>query len=365
MNAVFLHVRQGFESEAHQELDVYLKTLGLKSEAAREKPGVDGGYVISPLDKIPDEKTRQSLKFESLIFARQLLWVVSKVHLPDGDRVTPLAETISQRLIQVTGANALSSLSIETPDTDKSKELSRFCKSLTRPLENILNRSRLLPKGKGAAHLPRAHVILISSSEALVAFSDVGNSSPWVMGIPRLRFPSDAPSRSTLKLEEAFHVFIPEFQAASLLRAGMIAVDLGACPGGWTYQFVKRKIRTVAVDNGSISPSLMQTGLVTHLTEDAFKFRPQSPVDWLVCDVVEQPSRISDLIAMWFIRGYCRFSIFNLKLPMKKRFEEVYNCIDHLRKTCAQEGITLHVKAKQLYHDRKEVTVFAHLSLKS
>ena len=365
MNAVFLHVRQGFETEAQQELNVHLTTLALNSEVTAEKPGDDSGYVMSPLDKIPDEKTRQSLRFESLIFARQLLWVVSKVHIPEGDRVTPLAEAISQRLIPLTGANALSSLSIETPDTDKSKELSRFCKSLTRPLENALNRLRLLPKGKGAAHLPRAHVILISSSEALLAFSDVGNSSPWVMGIPRLKFPSDAPSRSTLKLEEAFHVFISESQATSLLRAGMIAVDLGACPGGWTYQFVKRKIRTIAVDNGSISPSLMQTGLVTHLTEDAFKFRPQSPVDWLVCDVVEQPSRISDLIAMWFIRGYCRFSIFNLKLPMKKRFEEVYNCIDHLRKTCAQEGLTLHVKAKQLYHDRKEVTVFAHLSLKS
>jgi 23S rRNA (cytidine2498-2'-O)-methyltransferase len=232
-------------------------------------------------------------------------------------------------------------------------------------LENALNRLRILPKGKGAAHLPRAHVILLSNSEALVAFSDVGNSSPWTMGIPRLKFPSDAPSRSTLKLEEAFHVFIPESQAARLLRPDMTAVDLGACPGGWTYQFVRRKIRTMAVDNGSIAPSLMQSGLVTHLTEDAFKFRPQGPVDWLVCDVVEQPSRISDLIAMWFVRGYCKFSIFNLKLPMKKRFEEVYNCLDHLRKTCAQEGLTLHVKAKQLYHDRKEVTVFAHLSLKS
>ncbi len=365
MNAVFLHVRQGFEGEAHQELNVHIQALDLNSKAITQKSQADSGYVIALIDDIPDEKTRRSLAFDSLIFARQLMWVVSKVHLPDGDRVTPLTEVISQRLIHLTGANALSALFVETPDTDKSKELSRFCKSLARPLENALNRLRILPKGKGAAHLPRAHVILLSNSEALVAFSDVGNSSPWIMGIPRLKFPSDAPSRSTLKLEEAFHVLIPESQNSSLLRAGMIAVDLGACPGGWTYQFVKRKIRTIAVDNGTIAPSLMQTGLVTHLTEDAFKFRPQGPVDWLVCDVVEQPSRISDLIAMWFVRGYCRYAIFNLKLPMKKRFEEVYDCIDHLRKTCAQEGLTLHVKAKQLYHDRKEVTVFAHLSLKS
>jgi 23S rRNA (cytidine2498-2'-O)-methyltransferase len=365
VNAIFLHVRQGFEGEALQELEVHLKELDINSTAFSEKPPTDIGFVMIPIDRIPNEKIRRALRFESLIFTRQLLWVTAKVNLPDGDRITALMEAISQELISATGANALSALSIETPDTDKAKELSRFCKSLTRPLENALNRLRKLPKGKGAAHLPRSHVILLSSSEALVAFSDVGNSSPWVMGIPRLKFPSDAPSRSTLKLEEAFHVFIPEWQTASLLKPGMLAVDLGACPGGWTYQLVRRKIRTIAVDNGAISPSLMQTGLVTHLTEDAFTFRPQSPVDWLVCDVVEQPSRISELIAMWFMRGYCKFSIFNLKLPMKRRFEEVNSCLNHLHKTCAQEGLTLQIKAKQLYHDRKEVTVFAHLSLKS
>lgn len=35
------------------------------------------------------------------------------------------------------------------------------------------------------------------------------NKSPFHMGITRLRFPADASSRSRLKLEEAFHVFIP------------------------------------------------------------------------------------------------------------------------------------------------------------
>ena len=50
------------------------------------------------------------------------------------------------------------------------------------------------------------------------------------MGIPRLRFPADAPSRSTLKLEEAFHVFIPADEWDERLANGMYAVDLGV-PG--------------------------------------------------------------------------------------------------------------------------------------
>jgi 23S rRNA C2498 (ribose-2'-O)-methylase RlmM len=40
------------------------------------------------------------------------------------------------------------------------------------------------------------------------------------MGIPRLKFPSDAPSRSTLKLEEAFHVFIPADEWDERLATG-------------------------------------------------------------------------------------------------------------------------------------------------
>ncbi len=55
---------------------------------------------------------------------------------------------------------------------------------------------------------------------------------------------------------------------------GMWAVDLGACPGGWTYQLVKRNMWVYSVDNGPMAQSLMDTGQVTWLREDGFKFRP-------------------------------------------------------------------------------------------
>lgn len=74
------------------------------------------------------------------------------------------------------------------------------------------------------------------------------------------KFPSDAPSRSTLKLEEAFHVFIPADEWDERLANGMYAVDLGACPGGWTYQLVKRNMWVSSVDNGPMAQSLMDTG---------------------------------------------------------------------------------------------------------
>ena len=37
-------------------------------------------------------------------------------------------------------------------------------------------------------------------------------------------------------------------------------------------------------------------------------------------------SKIARLAAMWIAEGWCRETIFNLKLPMKKRWEEVERC---------------------------------------
>ena len=70
--------------------------------------------------------------------------------------------------------------------------------------------------------------------------------------------------------------------------------------------------------------------LVTHVREDAFRWRPRRPVDWLVCDVVEQPSRIAELVARWIADGAARRAIFNLKLPMKKRYDEVRRCMQRI-----------------------------------
>jgi 23S rRNA (cytidine2498-2'-O)-methyltransferase len=141
----------------------------------------------------------------------------------------------------------------------------------------------------------------------------------------------------------------------------MTAVDLGACPGGWTYQLVKRGIHTTAIDNGAIDGKLLATGLVTHLREDAFTYRPHVFVDWLVCDVVEQPSKISALMADWFAHGYCEHAIFNLKLPMKKRYEETLECLASFKSTVERSGKKISLTAKQLYHDRKEVTVYSSI----
>jgi len=111
-----------------------------------------------------------------------------------------------------------------------------------------------------------------------------------------------------------------------------------------------------AVDNGPMDAALLETGQVKHRREDGFRFRPAEPVDWMVCDMVESPSRVSALAARWVAQGWCREAIFNLKLPMKKRWEEVARARGIVEEAFA--GAPLRLRMKHLYHDREEITAW-------
>ncbi|MGB8518105.1 MAG: 23S rRNA (cytidine(2498)-2'-O)-methyltransferase RlmM, partial [Gallionella sp.] len=135
-------------------------------------------------------------------------------------------------------------------------------------------------------------------------------------------------------------------------------VDLGAAPGGWTWQMVKRGIRVAAVDNGPMKGVLAKHALVEHLKQDGFKFAPRKAVDWLICDMVEKPAKVAELMGNWFVSGWCKHAIFNLKLPMKQRLGAVDSALGGIKKRLDEEGINYKMSAKQLYHDREEITVF-------
>ena len=119
-----------------------------------------------------------------------------------------------------------------------------------------------------------------------------------------------------------------------------------------------RGLRVTAVDNGPLKPEIADDPLVTHLRVDGLSYLPRKPVDWMVCDIVEQPSRIAALVARWIGEGHARRAIFNLKLPMKQRYAEIDRCKkiidDGLRRARAPYSLVL----RQLYHDREEVSGF-------
>ncbi len=158
-----------------------------------------------------------------------------------------------------------------------------------------------------------------------------------------------APSRSYLKVEEAYAVLGRE------PAAGETVVDLGAAPGGWSYSAAKRGARVVAVDNGPLKGGALNHPLIEHRREDAFRYEPPAPVDWLFCDLVEDPHHvINDLVRPWLERGWCRRFVVILK------FGRVAP-VALLREVLAADSpFRRHVtglRVRHLYHDREEFTL--------
>ena len=287
------------------------------------------------------------------VFARQAFRQVAVLEgLPAGDRIHPILAALARH------AGAVNDVLLEHPDTDAGKELAGFLKKFAPPLKSALAK-RGLPVERGAPR--RLHLLFTDSRHLRLGFSAGREGSPLVNGIPRLKFPREAPSRSTLKLEEALLTFLDADEREVLFRPGLTAVDLGAAPGGWTWQLVRRGLKVTAVDNGPMQRALLDSGLVDHRREDGFRFRPRRPVDWLLCDMVEQPPRIAALMGDWLADGLCRRALFNLKLPMKRRYESLRVGLDGLAARLDAKARGHRLLCKQLYHDREEVTAYISL----
>jgi 23S rRNA (cytidine2498-2'-O)-methyltransferase len=318
--------RAGFERDLCDELSAWFAAHGGAAEIATPQAAVvrvRGAAGVPPL--------------ADLVYARDLLIVHAELPaLGVKDRVTPLTEALRS-------LRPFVALSLLAPDSDDTRPLAPLLGALDARLQALVG-------ADGAS----AAVWMLSGTHALVGLAPAGGGAVFPGGIPRLKFPREAPSRSTLKLEEAFHVLLTPRERDRLLRSGGNAVDLGAAPGGWTFQLVQRGIKVTAIDNGRIDQRLLDSGRVQHLREDGFRYRPQKTVDWLVCDMVEKPDRVAELVVRWFREGLCRAAIFNLKLPMKRRFEAWQRARESLA-PLVRQGYAL--RARQLYHDREEITV--------
>ena len=347
MNGLLCYCRAGFEPELAAELTARAAEAGHAGYARAER---DTGHVLFVAHEA--SALSSALPWRSLIFARQKLSLLAELRaLPSQDRIAPMLEALASHA----AGTHFGELVVEHPDSDLAKPLSGLARAFGNAFRPALRKAGILSARDDAA-MPRLHVCFVAGDHALLAGSDPDDSAPWPMGIPRLRLHKDAPSRSALKLEEALLTLLDERERGTWLRPGMRAADLGAAPGGWTWILARNGLRVSAIDNGPLRQHVIDTGLVDHLRADGFQWQPQQPLDWLVCDMVEQPRRVAERMATWFREGWCRHAIFNLKLPMKKRWDETRLCLDLLQQGAREP---LHVRARQLYHDREEITVFA------
>lgn len=176
----------------------------------------------------------------------------------------------------------------------------------------------------------------------------------WFGGQRRMGDDPLAPSRSYLKVEEAYGI------AGAEPAAGETVADLGAAPGGWSYSAARRGANVTAIDNGPMKGGALGHPGIRHLREDAFKFRPAPGecFDWLFCDLVEEPHHVLDLVRDWVAGGWCRRFVVNLKFGRT----DAIALLDTVRRSSRSPARLCRTLAvRHLFHDREEFTLIGRV----
>jgi 23S rRNA (cytidine2498-2'-O)-methyltransferase len=112
------------------------------------------------------------------------------------------------------------------------------------------------------------------------------------------------PNRAYLKLWEFFTV------SGVRPKPGELCLDLGACPGGWSWVLATLGANVISVDKAPLAPHIAKLPNITYHAGSAFALEPKDhpPVDWLFSDIACYPERLLKLVQRWLEAGkVCNF----------------------------------------------------------
>jgi 23S rRNA (cytidine2498-2'-O)-methyltransferase len=226
--------------------------------------------------------------------------------------------------------------------------LGRRASAVETALRELLARKMARVAKLATAPLPRTG----NARGLFVFFSHFGRAfvarTAWSGGQRRMADDPAAPSRSYLKVEEAYGVLGRE------PASNESVVDLGAAPGGWSFSAARRGARVIAIDNGPLKGGALAHPQIEHRREDAFRFRPAAGevFDWFFCDLVEEPHHVlRTLVERWLAERWCRRFVVNLKFGRA----DAIALLAETRATLAPHCERLVVR--HLFHDREEFTM--------
>jgi 23S rRNA (cytidine2498-2'-O)-methyltransferase len=212
----------------------------------------------------------------------------------------------------------------------------------------------------------------VSSKSVILGLNQLEDSlSDWPGGRMRLARSDDRVSRSEFKLEEAIRTFGldlgqggddpgngpgPGGESQGGRSEGGRALDLGASPGGWTRILRQQGLEVWSVDPGDLDPRVTADRRVHHVKATAGNFFRGNQVKF---DVVVNDMRMDQVMSARVMldavphlrRG--ALAIVTLKGGGRNPLDSARRGIEVLSK----EYDVLH--ARQLHHNRREITVIA------
>lgn len=175
------------------------------------------------------------------------------------------------------------------------------------------------------------------------------NLSDWNGGAVRFQREEGQISRAKFKLLEAELCFGIDFAAFHE------ALDIGAAPGGWTSFLLERGLKVTAVDPAKLHPDVLASPRLTHLRKNAnsVKFR-EHQFDLLVCDMSWSPKLTAKLVTeLLYALVPGGTAVVTVKLLSKKPMALIQEVL-----ATFQEARLQVQRAKQLFHNRDEITLY-------
>jgi 23S rRNA (cytidine2498-2'-O)-methyltransferase len=128
------------------------------------------------------------------------------------------------------------------------------------------------------------------------------------------------PSRAYLKLWELFTLY--GYKPA----AGMKTIDVGSCPGGWTWVLQNVGTNVVSVDKAPLDPKVAALPNIEFLQESAFGLRPQhiGKLDWFFSDIICYPDKLLELVTRWRESGLVDNFACTIKFQKPTDFETLF-----------------------------------------
>lgn len=128
------------------------------------------------------------------------------------------------------------------------------------------------------------------------------------------------PSRAYLKLWELFTLYNikPE--------EGMRVIDVGSCPGGWTWVLQTIGCEVVSVDKAPLDPKVAVLPRIDFRQESAFGLRPQhiGKLDWFFSDIICYPDKLLELVTRFRDSGLVDNFACTIKFQAPTDFETMF-----------------------------------------
>ncbi len=128
------------------------------------------------------------------------------------------------------------------------------------------------------------------------------------------------PSRAYLKLWELFTLY------QIMPSEGMRAIDVGSCPGGWTWVLQQVGCEVVSVDKAPLDPRIAALPRIEFRQESAFGLRPQhiGKLDWFFSDIICYPDKLLELVTRFKDSGLVDNFACTIKFQAPTDFETMF-----------------------------------------